>query len=506
MALNVPPGRKGFLIELRETIAYLLDGDNFIKERTEEFGPVFSTTLFFRPTVVVGGQKNVAELLEVEQSVVAESSLPPPLQALMTDRNLLLQSGQRHAASRRMMAPILNADALKSYLPTIERRTEEYIAKLSQRDETYLAKDLVRFCLQLFAELFCGHALTEEEEELFTVYNGGLFALTTWEPSFVAARRARETLDANMRRRFEDARRDGLLETDRFAVFRHISSAVDEKGERSYDPGYGVTQLIWGAYIEAASLMCSSVRSLLSRPDCAARVRAEAAAAGVLGPSQSTRLGDWALPYATGVLRESLRVSPPAGGGFRLAGAPIQIGGYDIPAGVVVTADPRVNNRDPSLFPNPGLFEPERWVPAAAAAAGDGAKAAGGGGGRCPLASTAAQLSKAAWFPAGTGVHQCPGVPLAELACKVPPTTHPPRCPWLTPPPSLLPSRRPAAGERPMTEWGVGARPGSASHCFRGLPLRSRRAHGPPPGAVRRRPLRAAAHEMRRGRERGRRC
>jgi retinoid hydroxylase len=344
MALNVPPGRKGFLIELRESIAYLMDGDKFIKDRTAEFGPIFSTTLFFRPTVVVGGQQNVAEFLQVEQSVV-ESSLPLPLQALMTDRNLLLQSGDRPSASRRMMAPILNADALKTYLPTIERRAEEFIADLAQRDETYLAKELVRFCLQLFAELFSGHALTEEEERLFTVYNGGLFALTTWEPSFVAARTARETLDGNMRRRFEDARRDGLLDTDRFAVFRHISSAVDEKGERSYDPGYGVTQLIWGAYIEGASLMCSSIRCLMSRPDCAARVRAEAAAAGVLGASASTRLGDWALPYTTGVLRESLRVAPPAGGGFRVAGEPIRVGGFDVPAGVVVTPDPRVGNQ-----------------------------------------------------------------------------------------------------------------------------------------------------------------
>jgi cytochrome P450 len=236
MALNLPPGRKGFLIELRESIEYLINGDNFIKNRVAEFGPVFSTTLFFRPTVVVGGQSNVAEFLNVEQTVV-ESSLPLPLQALMTDKNLLLQSGERHAASRRMMANILNIDALKVYLPIIERRAEEYISALAQRSDTYLAKDFTKFCLQLFAEIFSGHPLTEEEERLFTVYNGGLFALTTWEPSFVNARAAREALDRSMDEKFKAAQAAGLLETDRFSVFRHISNAVDEKGERSYQPG-----------------------------------------------------------------------------------------------------------------------------------------------------------------------------------------------------------------------------------------------------------------------------
>lgn len=105
-----------------------MDSDRFIKERTEEFGRIFSTILFFRATVVVGGQKNVAEFLQLEQLVVESS----------------LQSGERHAASRRMMVPIMNANA----------HTEEYNANLALRDEMYLAKQLVLFCLQLFAELF----------------------------------------------------------------------------------------------------------------------------------------------------------------------------------------------------------------------------------------------------------------------------------------------------------------------------------------------------------------
>jgi len=50
-----PPGREGFLIGVRESIEYLVNGDQFIADRHGELGPVFSTTLFFKPTVVVGG-------------------------------------------------------------------------------------------------------------------------------------------------------------------------------------------------------------------------------------------------------------------------------------------------------------------------------------------------------------------------------------------------------------------------------------------------------------------
>lgn len=203
------------------------------------------------------------------------SSLKSELQALMTDKNTLLQTGERHSASRRMIAPVLDVDALKEYLPTIERRVDEYIAGLASQDATYLAKDLTAFCLQLFAELFTGHTLTEEQEKLFTTYNGGLFALSTLDPAFVKAKNARETLEQDMERKFEAARDAGLLDEPRFSAFRHISSAVNEHGEKSYPVGYGVTQFVWGAYIETASLMSFALMNLAERPQIVEQVRAE---------------------------------------------------------------------------------------------------------------------------------------------------------------------------------------------------------------------------------------
>ena len=246
-AARPPPGKTGFLIELRESIEYLINGDQFIADRVAEFGPVFSTTLFFRPTVVVGGQRNVAEFLNVDADV-AESSLPAPLQELMTEKNTLLQTGERHAASRRMIAPCLDAKALASYLPTIDARCAAHVAALAEGDTTAerttaVAKDLTRFSLQLFAELFSGHALTEEQMSQFTTYNGGLFALSTLDPAFLRARNAREALEEDMGRKFAEAKAAALLDTDRFAVFRHIDAAVDEHGRASYDVGYGVTQV-----------------------------------------------------------------------------------------------------------------------------------------------------------------------------------------------------------------------------------------------------------------------
>jgi cytochrome P450 len=107
------------------------------------------------------------------------------------------------------------------------------------------------------------------------------------------------------------------------------------------------------------------------------------------------------------VVRESLRLNPPAGGGFRIASDDVAIAGFHIPAGTVITADPRIGNRMPSLYPEPAVFEPERWIKRQ-----DNRS-------RCPLAGSAALLPRAAWFPGGIGTHQCPGIPLAELCGRI---------------------------------------------------------------------------------------
>lgn len=164
--------------------------------------------------------------------------------------------------------------------------------------------------------------------------------------------------------------------------------------------------------MEVASLGALALLALGSRAELKEALRDEATQAGVLRASPSVaEWKRWSLPLTNGVLRESLRLNPPAGGGFRVAQEGITVGGYDVEAGTVVTADPRISNAMPTLHPQPSVFEPRRWVAPAAPDAG--------GGGACPFAGAARRLGSSAWHPGGIGAHGCPGVPLAELCGRV---------------------------------------------------------------------------------------
>jgi cytochrome P450 len=73
------------------------------------------------------------------------------------------------------------------------------------------------------------------------------------------------------------------------------------------------------------------------------------------------------LTYTTMVLKEAMRLYPPAWGiGRRVAGGD-EIGGYAIPRGADVMVCPWVTHRHPDFWEAPERFDPERCTPAAEA-------------------------------------------------------------------------------------------------------------------------------------------
>jgi cytochrome P450 len=69
------------------------------------------------------------------------------------------------------------------------------------------------------------------------------------------------------------------------------------------------------------------------------------------------------LPYSEQVVKESLRVAPPAGALMRIVAAEDEIGGWRIRRGSRLFVSPWVTHRDPRWFDEPLRFKPERWTP-----------------------------------------------------------------------------------------------------------------------------------------------
>src|SRR5271165_3788324 len=67
------------------------------------------------------------------------------------------------------------------------------------------------------------------------------------------------------------------------------------------------------------------------------------------------------LAYTNDVVRETMRLYPPAWVITRMAAEQVEIGGYIVPAGSNIIVSPWVTHRDARFFPQPDSFDPERW-------------------------------------------------------------------------------------------------------------------------------------------------
>ncbi len=102
------------------------------------------------------------------------------------------------------------------------------------------------------------------------------------------------------------------------------------------------------------------------------------------------------LTLTNRVVRETLRLYPPAWIISRGAAEEVQIGNYTVPAGSNVIVSPWVTHRDPRFFPNPLAFEPERWTP-----------------------EFEQSLPKFAYFPFGGGPRMCIGNQFALMEAAI---------------------------------------------------------------------------------------
>jgi len=102
------------------------------------------------------------------------------------------------------------------------------------------------------------------------------------------------------------------------------------------------------------------------------------------------------LEYTNRVIRETLRLYPPAWVMTRMAATAVEIGGYLLPPGSNVILSPWVTQRDARFFPRPEHFDPERWT-----------------------AEDAQALPRFAYFPFGGGPRVCIGNNFALMEAPI---------------------------------------------------------------------------------------
>ena len=203
-------------------------------------------------------------------------------------------------------------------------------------------------------------------------------------PSMRKLRRGQRYLDKLIYRLIAERRADP---TDRGDLLSMLLNATDDGADKSGEhaaAGHGsgtpptvqtmtdqqlrdecVTVILAG-HETTANALTFAVHLLARHPEIQQRLHDEAVR--VLGPTRAPTAADYpALSYSTQVFAETMRLYPPVWITGRLCAEPYTIAGYTVPKGASLMAPQYAVHRDPRWWPNPDLFDPERFTEAAKA-------------------------------------------------------------------------------------------------------------------------------------------
>jgi cytochrome P450 len=306
---------------------------------------------------------------------------------------LLASEEPLHLRRRRLLQPAFHRDRIAAYGRQMVAATLERIAAWKDGMTLAIDAEMTRLTLTIVARTLFGADLGSRTDAIRA-------ALTTVAQTFPASlsrssellevlpflpltrrfARARDQLDRVIyeiiaqRRGGPAAAHDDLLAmllTARDADGGLSDVAVRDEAMTLFVAGHETTAnaLAWAWYL------------LARHPAAAARLRAELD--GVLGgripdPDDLPR-----LPFARGVLAETLRLYPPAWALGRRAIRETSIADQFVPRGSVVIACPLITHRNPRYWDESEAFRPERWIGGSASGAKFAYFPFGGGNRRC---------------------------------------------------------------------------------------------------------------------------
>jgi cytochrome P450 len=312
------------------------------------------------------------------------------------NRGLMLLDFDEHLHHRRIMQAAFSNDALHRYHSMLVPHIRSGIADWGEVSKPRLHRMFKELTLDLALEAFVGVELTAAEQRrlndaFIDAVRAGTSIIRADVPGGGWRRgiKARAVLEEFFYGALPEKRRRGGDD-----LFAQLCAAQSEAGDEFTD-GDVVNHMIFllmAAHDTTTITMTSMAHQLAKHPEWQERVRQESFDAG----ADLDYAGQQGLTDLDLVMKESLRICAPVPSIPRTATRETAIGGYRIPAGVMVSASPYQTHFMSGLWPEPETFDPERFSPE----------------------RREDKVHRLAFEPFGAGVHKCIGMYFAGMEVR----------------------------------------------------------------------------------------
>ncbi|HEX6007485.1 MAG TPA: cytochrome P450 [Burkholderiales bacterium] len=367
--MRYPPGPPGRPL-IGNLPDFARDVLGFHERCREEFGDIARVRVGARTIYLVQHPELIDEVLVTNHRNFIKHSFFWRHVTAIFGRGLLTNEGESWLQQRRLMAPAFHRDRIVSYGNVMVEYTQRALADWKPGELRNVHHDLMHLTLEIVAKVLfdadvggdaevIGRAFDAVTDEIAARFRRPVF-IPDWVPlpGNFRYRAGVRALDALVYRIIAEHRASGAQGNDLLSM---LMSVRDEEGSCMSDQQLrdeAITILLAGH--ETTALALSWTLYLLAlHPDVDARLQDELQQ--VLNGRTPTPADLPALRYTDHVIKEAMRIYPPAYGIGREAVAACELGGYHVPAGTTIFMSAWVTHRDPRWFADPHTFNPDRW-------------------------------------------------------------------------------------------------------------------------------------------------
>jgi cytochrome P450 len=360
----------------------------------DRYGDVFTIRIIREGTwVMLADPDAVKQVFTGDPRVFHAGEGNQIIEPLLGSNSLLVLDEKAHMGQRKLLLPPFHGERMKAYGETMSEIAAREIGSWPTGVPYALRPRMQALTLEIILRTVFGVREGERMAELgeamraflrLTTDPRQLLPVVLMGPERIDRlpwfRRAMERIDGLLRREIAERRRAGDLE-DRVDVLSMLVAARHEDGSPMSDTEIRdqLLTLLTAGHETTATSLAWAIERLSRHPQKLDRLRQEAEAG--------------ADEYLTATIQETLRLRPVISLVLRRLTEPVEIAGYELPAGVSVAPNIYLVHRNSEIYPDPQAFKPERFLD------------------NPPGTYT--------WIPFGGGVRRCLGASFAQFEMAV---------------------------------------------------------------------------------------